>query len=153
MTDELGDNEQNEQSEEMDDIDQFLRSLHIPDEMVNDDEKPIATLRTKPPVTLANIFPLLAWVIFVIAMVTILQSTPPNSSFFNALLSTPTARVWDTQLLFAAMCYLFANCVVCAGGVVIRMIKKLGLNSVGTINLLVVAALSAAISVALLIRR
>lgn len=154
MTDDMENNGQTEDisQSELDDIDQFLNSLHIPNEMINDIDKPITTLKTRPPVTIANIFPLLAWVVFIIAMFSILNAAPPGTSFFNNLLSVSSAQLWDRGQLFAAMCYLFGNCVVCAGGLIIRFHKKIRLTSIGTIHLLILAAASAVISVMIMLR-
>ncbi|MDR1669234.1 MAG: hypothetical protein LBR76_04680 [Oscillospiraceae bacterium] len=151
----MDDRENNSQSNELDqteldEIDRFLDTLHIPEETIGDMDRPVTTLRTKPPVTIANIFPLLAWVVFLVAMFTIIQAAPQGESFFNNILHVSASRQWDDEHLFAAMCYLFGNCAVCGGGLAIRFCKKMRFTSSGTINLIAAGVLSAVISVILL---
>ncbi|MDR1692993.1 MAG: hypothetical protein LBR72_06500 [Oscillospiraceae bacterium] len=135
---------------EMENIDEFLNTLHIPAELIDDTDVPLKVLRTRPPVTIANIFPLLAWVVFIIAVFTVIQAGPSGGSFFENLLGKASPRHWDSQQLFAGMCYLFGDCAVCAGGLAIRFHLKWRLTSAGTISLLACFVLSAAISLLLL---
>lgn len=135
----------------MDEIDKFLSTLHIPEEMVRDPDRLPPRPKPKPQIHLTNTFPILAWVILMVSLLTVYRASPSGGNFFHSYMGRAHSTIWDSQLLFSAMCYLIGNCVVCAGGVAIFTLKKVKKTSAGMISLWIVGGVSVVLTIALMI--
>jgi hypothetical protein len=143
--------------QEPDEIDKFLAtlpSLHIPDDMIADDID-LTSLRTKPrkQVTVTGVFILIAWFVLLFSLMTIARAAPSRGTAWYTILGERHFSYWNHHYLLSAMYYLFGNCVVCAGGLCICLIKKIKMTSGTSLNFWIAGGLSAVTAVVVLILR
>jgi hypothetical protein len=145
-----------QETEAIDEIDRFLStlpSLYIPEDMVEDTSFPKYVLKKERSVTLTGIFALVAWSVFVFALMTASRASPPQWAFWDGVAGQRSHAVHYPQYLLNAGYYLLGNCIVCIGGLAICFIQKIKLTSGTAINFYIVGGASLIGAAALIIFR